>query len=183
MLKKLICAGLLATSSVAAQASVIDMYFKYTGFQVDSNRYHGYDPKSTLVGHFSGEDSDNNGVLEAAELSALSEGGTDFMGCWSPVMHCSVSSFSYSQGMLQFSASRSYYDEFSADRHEIVTGSFSREYSYRPNSETYLTQTWTPETTLTMSAQPEIPPVPEPGTYAMLMLGLLGVAGLQARRQ
>ncbi|MET3132644.1 hypothetical protein AAKU55_002921 [Oxalobacteraceae bacterium GrIS 1.11] len=183
MLKKILCAGLLASCTLAAHATTQSWSFTYTGF------YQGetdtFNPSLKLTGQFSGDDVNHDGIIERGELSSFKVGYTDFVACGTTsnqYYSCSNDSFSFkSGGALNFSVKEGGSDPegWIGGSHTITTGNSDSLLSYNPNGRWTKTLIWTPQTTLTVEAMP----VPEPASYAMLVLGLLGIAGLQKRRQ
>ncbi len=126
MLQKLLCASLLASCSLAAQAASTHWDFTYTGFY--SEDFHEFDPTMTASGSLS---------------------LTVFASYYRP------------DGELD--------GRYGIQSGVAVTYGLDDYSEYR-----YL---FTPQTTLSVTA------VPEPDTYAMLGLGLLGIGALLRRRK
>lgn len=184
MFKKILCAGLLASTSLFAHAAVQSWTFSYAGFYDQENMM--FDATRELSGSFLGEDLNRDGVLNKSELTYLTIGGVDFIECAkfsSPYYQCGADQFSYKDGgALNFAVSSSGRDPEGLiyDGHAIIAGDIDSTFSSRPGNDWSKTLRWTAETKFSIT---NTSPVPEPSTYAMLGLGLLGLAGLQSRRR
>lgn len=175
---------MLAATCLTAQAEQ-KWSFTYTGF------YDGEAgialPDQKLSGTFTGSDKNHDGYLELTELSSLRIDGEyeDFIQCSqsvNPYYSCGTSTFTYRLGHgLAFSLGwkattppdlgddvkgRSIFTGYVDYTHNQHEGEYTARHLY-----------WTEGT-----QQMVIGPVPEPSTYAMLGLGLLGLA-LRARRR
>lgn len=184
MLKKILCAGLLA-SGVAVPAAAESWTFSYVGFYNQEAGF--FDSTRVLSGSFSGEDWNHDGVLSKTELTDLYVNGTDFIGCAASSggdYYCGASNFTYSAGgALNFTVSEGGSDPegWVSGGNRIVAGDVHFSYTYRPGNEWTQTLRWTNQTAFTITNVSL--PVPEPSTYAMWLLGLVGVAGLQRCRR
>ncbi|MQA21785.1 PEP-CTERM sorting domain-containing protein [Rugamonas rivuli] len=185
MLNKVLCAGLLAASCMVAHAEQ-NWSFTFTGFY--DQEADVFLPANQLSGTFSGTDLNGNGILELNELSRLHINGEyaadNFINCASTsYFACGTGSFSYrlggkldfdlgwhgwdDEGYLDTGHRIHTYDvDFAWDRHgPCCAGS----------TEQHLN--WTAQT-----QQVVLGPVPEPAGYAMLGVGLLGLALRKRRR-
>ena len=187
MFKKIICAGLLASSSLVAHAAVQSYDYSYTGFYV--NGLTAFQPDYELKGSFSGDDRNHDGVLEKDELNSLVVQRIDYVAqayeqWWGYVR---ISNFSYQPGgELKFLVGYGNFElEYNAGYGlKIETGVAVSDWwsQFGPPHEVPAIS-WSADTVLRITNTSPISPVPEPSTYAMLGLGLLGLAGLQARRR
>lgn len=184
-------ASLLAGSVLPVHAQPRTWDFSYTGFFAthsythshEGDRYsEGFEPDRRIIGRFSGEDGDGDGILELGELTEFMVFDMDYFPCIenpSPYGRCSISRFSYDlDGELDFSAGWTGADEFYSGWASRVTSGVSlRDYSYGHFhvSDTYLY--WTGQTRFDIVQLP----VPEPASGAMAAAGLLLLAAL--RRQ
>jgi hypothetical protein len=182
MKNKSLFAGLLLLFSTAVQADPSSWTFEYRGFYPWNGP--GFDPNVTLTGSFTGEDLNHNNIIERSELSALTAIGMEFVGCNGDrtIYHyCEVKNFSFSpNGALDFFA---YFDDYRQEGHaettiEISTGSHFLNQERNSHDYSGYYYFFAPQTRL--SIQP-MTPVPEPGRYAMLAFGLLGIAGWRRR--
>lgn len=192
MSAKIIATLLLAASSTFSHAAMQTWNFSYQGLQ--HTFYEGQDwdqqtttvwePDTVLLGHFRAEDSNQDGIIGPDEVRSLylSASGRDYATCQSGDYYaCGIGSFSYSQaGGLHFSVGENHsdpegivwgYESFNTNR-----GWYSEQhhFSWLIKDAYYITA----QTRFTLSS-----PVPEAETWGMLGLGLIGLAGLQARRQ
>jgi hypothetical protein len=136
-----------------------------------------------MSGAFLGEDANHDGVLQESELQSFIWGGIgyalsgeDYCGS----MQCELKNFSYSlDGRLDFSTTWRYSDEHSYSSGSTIAGNYTGSSGWAgegPVSST--TWYWTEQTRFEITP----PPVPEPGSAAMLGVGLLGMAGLRRLR-
>lgn len=190
MLKNAVLACALAaatTTALAAPATPYLVNFSYTGFYDDLNGG-AWNPNLRLAGSFFADNANGDNVLTKNEISYLAFAGTlylDDCNNGNIYLRCGVDILEYSlEGGLKISAYfvGSYPDEtfFST----LKTGdSFSYTYQhpyFLPNGQ-HTRVRWSPDTKLTIS--PVLVPVPEPETYAMLLLGLTGIGWMQRRRR
>lgn len=179
-MKSVFTAGVLLLGSALAQAQSIYWTFSYTGFL---HREAGvFLPDQVLSGSFSGNDADGDGVLELPELATLLVGGTDYVACAAgsnDYYYCGVDRFSFSAPTgLSFSLG-----SYGSDPEGLVgggrlieSGSLDYTWQFSPGNTYERSLVWTDDTLL------QLAPVPEPGMWAMLGLGLGGIA-LRMRRR
>jgi MYXO-CTERM domain-containing protein len=188
-------ASLLAGSAWTAQADPVNWEFTYTGFYASLSTTHrfegtthteGFLPDAQVLGAFSGNDDDGDGVLELDELDSFVADNTQYLWCVqnpSPYGQCSIGHFSFAldSQALSFSGSWHGNDEFfSGWGGSITSGASATDYRYSDFVESTRSYTWTDATTLSLRQLP--PPVPEPAAGAMALGGLLLLAGLRRRR-
>ena len=181
MMKKIICATLLAASGLTAHATPQSFSFTYTGFNVA--RYEDwwmesppivFQADAAISGQFTGDDLNHDGVLRTDEVSSMKVGSIDYRGSTGGALW----DFSYRPGgVLSFKLYDGWTegDGWVGAGEELYTGNFYGKYIVSYGRQEGQLLKWTPQTTLSVS------PVPEPETYAMMLLGLLGVAGLRRR--
>lgn len=169
MLNKVLCAAILACCLPSAHAQSSTLNFSYTGLY--SSVAQRFIPDATIVGSFTGQDSDRDGIIEAAELSSFVVASREYMHCADengPYSSCTLARFSYTPaGALDFSAGWSGHDEFYTSWYGGVTsgvGSFyHRSGQYDEEDNNFL---WTDATRFSIS------PVPEPAGAGMLLAGV-----------
>jgi hypothetical protein len=155
--------------------------FSYTGFS-DGQTFH---PNYRLSGFFLGEDADHDGMLQQSELQRFFWEGIDYAlngEGYCDGLSCELKSFSYSlDGQLDFSTAWHYSDEQSYSSGYTVAGQYIGSGGWAGDgpvgSNTWY---WTEQTHFEITP----PPVPEPGSAAMLGVGLLaGAAWRRLRRR
>ena len=180
-----ILAGLLFLVAASAAAEPQTWQFLYTGFY---NVLTGqFEPKHILAGEFTGEDLNDDLVIDSGELQTMIVyGEQNYKGCQgeeSPYHACGVGPFYFGPGNdLSFSLGEESHDRMrlQGGGHEIDTG--DRDWSYtlvngvEKPSRYYR---WTLKTALQVSL------VPEPGSWAMLAggLGVLAAVGAVTKRR
>jgi hypothetical protein len=185
MRARTIPASLLLVAGAAA-AEPQTWQFTYTGFY---NALTGqFEPKRTLAGEFTGEDLNDDLIIDSGELQTMIVyGERNYKGCQgeeSPYYACGVGPFYFGPGNdLSFSLGEESHDRMrlQGGGHRIDTG--DRDWTYRivdgvekPSRDYY----WTPRTALQVSL------VPEPAAWAMLAGGigvLLSAGAMRKRRQ
>lgn len=195
MLKNILCAGVLAASGIAAQAAPQTWSFTYAGFFERAEQYWypyevaAWNPSLTISGEFTGEDQNRDGVLSLGELSLLNVGSTgynaiDYIACaaYSNLYYqCGAQAFAYNMaaGTLDFRVGRSGSDgESTTDGLYVISGEREHSYMTQPSIRYERDLLWTAQTTLSVTS-----PVPEPASWAMLGVGLLGLAALRRGRR
>lgn len=188
-MKHLISAGALLVCSAFAQAQTTNWTFSYVGF---------YDREAAtflsdmrIEGSFTGVDANLDGVLDRSELTSLLVGTRDYVTCGGaslPGNYCGADSFHFSTSDgLSFSLGEYGGDPegWSGGGHLIESGKMSYEYTYNPGGSYEHHLDWTDATTLNMAsvAPSIITSVPEPGEWAMLAAGLVGLGAWSRRRR
>lgn len=193
MLKNILCAILLAASGIAAQATPQAWSFVYTGFHEHTKQtgyeeyeFEKWNPSLTIGGQFAGEDRNQDGFVNLAELSSLEIDFVDYIACSAnnnAYGQCGAQAFAYdmADGTLNFRVGMGGRDPegFVWNEHGVISGERSYDYRERPGTSYEHELIWTAQTSLNLIA----PPVPEPAGYAMLGAGLLGLAALQRGRR
>lgn len=185
MLKKILCATVLAACGVAAQAQTATQWsFTWTGFDVPNEQGIAiFDPAYTVTGTFSGIDGNNDNVIAKSELTELTVLGRDFVNC-SDGDSCYIWWFNYGKDTgLNFRARYEAlgYNPESVYREsllEVETEGYVG-YSEDVYSGNNYSAWFTPETVETIN---QISPVPEPRAFAMFGAGML-LLGVAARRR
>lgn len=183
------CAG--ACLLPAAQAAST-WNFEYDNLQPDAGQVWNI---PTLTGSFTGKDLDHDSVIEANELTSLEidfpfDGGVERDAilpnqpiCFSPTDECAgINAFSFNTRTNQLSMDV-WFQQWNAGFH-LVSG---QDITYgAPTGVSH--STWTEGTTFKIRRQvlPKIAaavtPVPEPSSGAMVLAGLVALAGLARRR-
>lgn len=178
---------LLLSLGMAQQATADTWQFSYTGFYNEQN--YTFDPNYVISGSFSGTDTNHDNVIELSELSSLnisSDAGYLTCGGDNNAYHYCGMSFSYNPGTrkLYFNVLETGTDP-EGIRNTFVSVETGAEYTdaiFFPWQTRYNAQySWTADTAFAVTG-PGTAPVPEPGTYAMLLAGL-GLVGAFARRK
>ena len=191
-MRRILLASILAGSAWSAHAAPASWTYTYTGFFAthatsdfdgSSTYSEGFEPDTQILGSFSGQDDDGDGVIGLAELGGFFVNGIDYFSCManpSPYGRCSIRRFSYvAGGALDFSAGWYGYDEaVSGWSGDVITGVEVLDYSYRDRFESTRHLYWTEATRFNIVQTP----VPEPAGGAMAAAGLLLLAGLGSRR-
>lgn len=189
MKHRLIAGALLlgsALGSASAAAQPIHWNFSYTGFY-DREAATFLDGQQ-LRGTFAGDDANDDGTLDLAELTSLLIDGTDYAACatGAPGAYCGTDRFAYSaDGGLSFSLGSYGGDPegLAGGGRLIATGDMDYAYRYDPttNSERHLL--WTDATRLVMQdavlTAAAVGTVPEAPPWALLLLGAGAMGGLQ----
>jgi hypothetical protein len=154
--------------------------FSYTGFS-DGQTFH---PDYHLSGLFLGDDADHDGVLQQSELQRFYWDGIDYPLSgedYCASLRCELKNFSYSlDGRLDFSTTWRYSDENSFSSGYTIAGESTGSGGWAGDGPVgSTTWYWTEQTRFEITP----PPVPEPGSAAMLAVGLLAVGGWRRLRR
>lgn len=179
--------ALLASSALSLPASAGTWNFRYEGFAYDistgEDHYAGFGGGYAVAGTFSGNDIDQDGVLELDEVSSFFA-RYPMTGCpTGDFPNCALTEFSYSaEGGLHFASwSEWRYPGTDLGATMSIRSGESSLWRVASGYQLYRDErlTWTPDTTFIITA------VPEPSSYLMLGIGvlLLGRMGAQRRRQ
>jgi hypothetical protein len=179
MYKRLLSSAALALAFAVPVHAQTLWEFSYTGFS-DGQTFH---PDYQMSGSFLGDDANHDGVLQQSELQSFIWGGIGFAVngdhyCGS--MQCELNNFSYSlDGRLDFSTAWSYSDGHSYSAGSTIAGNYTSSGGWAGDGPVVMNNLyWTEQTRFEITP----PPVPEPGSAAMLGVGLLGMAGLRRLR-
>lgn len=192
MLKEIFCASILAATALTAQAAPQTWNFVYSGFMLEEVQGYNADREVTTTwradlttsGFFTGEDLNHNNLIEQNELTKFVIDNRQYVGCdgnWGSGS-CYFNSFSYAtNGQLNFDVQNSWESSSNyGDSHRTIAGQIERNFYWNGAAAwTEYNKHWTAQTTFSITPPPA---VPEPETYAMMGLGLLGLMALQRRR-
>lgn len=181
--------ALVLSLGMAQQATADTWQFNYTGFF--NKQTYSFDPNYAISGSFSGTDSNHNNVIEFEELSGLSiysdTGNLTCAGANTAYHSCGMW-FSFNPGTreLYFRVLETGTDP-EGWRNTYLSAEAGKEYTdaifFPWQTRYYADYAWTDQTAFSVTGPgPATAPVPEPGTYAMLLAGL-GVIGALARRK
>ncbi len=193
MSTKIIAALALAAfatcSTSVAHAEAKTWYFSYQGFQ--HSFYDGpeweepspavWEPNAAFYGRFVAEDRNRDAVISRDEVSNFIMGSVDYTACPpSPYYNCTLHDFNFSRAGLSFGISQGGSDpEGYVWGYDYFTSTLGwKSEQHHMHYVTRDTYAMTADTKFNISA-----PVPEPETYAMFGLGLLGLAGLRRLRK
>ena len=174
-MKKLLTPGARLRGCAAAPADPISWGFSFAGFY--DQEADAFLTDETINGSFKGNDLDSDGLLEKDELLALVVGETDYIACaagsnaW---YTCGATAFSFSPDAGLSFAVGSYGSDpegWVGGGRLITTGDLHYAYDFNPGGTHERHLYWTSDTRLTLISQ-----APEPGAWAMLGVGLLGLA-------
>jgi hypothetical protein len=180
MYKRLLSSAALALAFAVPVHAQTLWEFSYTGFS-DGQTFH---PDYQMSGSFLGDDANHDGVLQQSELQNFIWGGIGFGVndddyCGS--MDCELKNFSYSlDGRLDFSTIWHFWDDHASSSGYTIAGVSTGMAGWAGDGPVgSSTWYWTEQTRFDITP----PPVPEPGSAAMLGVGLLGMAGLRRLRR
>ncbi|OFA07107.1 PEP-CTERM sorting domain-containing protein [Duganella sp. HH101] len=186
-----ILASALVSLAAITPATADTWQFSYTGFyDADAGVF---DPNYRIAGSFSATDANHDSRIEKSELTDFTiNGDLPYLPCTQvqnprPLRHCDISSFSYLLGSRQLNFETHEYhsdpEGFYYWYTDIRTGSAILQQTYFGIFTVSLKwssqHNWTEQTVLAVTGPG---PVPEPGTYAMLLAGM-GLVGYAARRR
>ena len=195
-MKSILSTGALLICSTLAHAQSANWTFSYTGFY--DREAAVFLPDVQLLGSFTGNDANGDGVLVRTELTSLLIGSRDYVACAgdsNDYYHCGTDSFTFSSGSLSFSLGEYGSDPegWVGDGRAVTTGDTDSTWHYDPASFNERHLDWTGATQLVLTNRAElggagtgqlgqVPAVPEPATWALLLGGLAGLAGLRFLR-
>ena len=196
-MKSFLTAGALLLCSTLAHAQSANWTFSYTGFYDREAAL--FLPDAQLQGTFTGVDADGDGVLARTELTSLLIGSRDYIACAgdsNDYYHCGTDAFTFSSGGLSFALG-----EYGSDPEgwvgggrAITTGDTDSSWQYDPMTFSEHHLDWTAGTRLVLTNNAElggtgaiqlgqVPAVPEPSTWALLLGGLGAFGALRALRR
>jgi hypothetical protein len=176
-----IALGLIAVCAGPACAGEWNVVAK--GFEVNGL----WKPEATLTVSFMGSDLDHDGAIVTSELTDIFIGGVSYLkGCPGPSpdpsvrLYCSAN-LEYKPGSLSLTAQRGLSDGLFYWGTSLHWGTSFMDGQFGPPPLDFrgVDMRWTLYTSVAYSAP--APPVPEPGSSALWLAGLLGVMGIAAR--
>lgn len=189
MLKSAVLAALFATSC-AANAAHQTWDFSFTGFLNESSSL--FEADYQWKGSFSGSDGNHDGVIDKSEILSLVINDVDYVACAGDsngYYLCGTDAFSYQLGgALSFSAGIASSDpegHVSAG-HVFTVGDSEVDYVSTPFFYSRTAYLWSQDTQFRISpaiSGGAVSPIPEPGTWTMLLTGLGALALLRRRNE
>ncbi len=170
-----LCALVLSLGTVTAQAAVQVYDWSYTGFRIEEGGSSG----DYLAGQFTVDDANADGSFARSELLSFIIDGKDYAGC-PPVTSgpCGFHDFSYAPGTGLYFRSHSSEVRDGLNSGLLMLGTDFPYRPFYPEGAPFITfSRWTEQTRFSIS------PVPEPQTYLMLGVGLLGMVGVSMWRR
>lgn len=192
VLRASVLASIFAFTASSAQAKVITPQtwnFSYTGFTDYSTGLWNADAR--VQGSFVAIDHNQDGHIKANEVQSLNIQGQEYIGMSCSVgniyRHCDLYNFDYQPGFGI--AIRAFNDDIypsgpmSAGFIEVGQSFYFNNYDmYAPENNANYTWAWSADTQFAITPD-VITAVPEPTTYAMMGLGLAGLALFARRRK